>query len=215
MSPSIKAPRQATSPRQRTDSGHRRPDREPAILTRMMIASLLLLLVGLALGGVVLLMPYTLRGGGGVELLISLLCLVMAGLLAGKRNPRLALAALLGPLLLLALASGRGALNRQSDRNLEACVGNLQGLRVALESYRQDHGGGLPRQLSECGSIPLCPAAGRDTYSAGYQGQGEAWTLLCKGDAHASNFYDAPRNQADFPRTDSLTREVLPRPASQ
>ncbi len=160
-------------------------------------------------------MPYTLRGGGGVELLISLLCLVLAGMLAGKRNPRLMVAPMLGLLLLLGLAQWRGALNRHSDQNLEACVGNLQGLRLALESYRQAHGEGLPRQLSECGSVPSCPAASRDTYSAGYQVQGKAWTLLCKGDAHARNFNDHPRNQADFPRTDSLTREVLPRPPSQ
>lgn len=180
-----------------------------------MIASLLLLIVGLALTGVVMILPYTLRGAGGVELLVSASCLVLAGMLAGKRHPRLALASLLGPILVLGLAYGRGALNRESDQALEGCVGNLQGLKVSLETYRQTHGGSLPQQLSECGPVPSCPAAGRDTYSAGYQSQGQAWTLICQGDAHARQFYDNPRNQADFPRTDSSTSTVLPRPPRQ
>jgi hypothetical protein len=165
----------------------------------MIIASLLLLAVGVSLGGLVVFLPYTLRGGGGVELGISLLCLVLAGLLAGKKHPRLASTALLGSLLVVGLAFQRGALNRQSDRNLEGCEGNLQTLSRALESYRQTRGV-LPDRLSDCGPVPICPAAGRETYSAGYQVEGEGWTLSCKGDAHARHFYDAPRNQVDSPR---------------
>ena len=91
----------------------------------------------------------------------------------------------------------------------EQCSHNLAILQTTVELYRGDeeHGGGrLPSTLADLlrvggtKSIPTCPAAGRDTYSAGYRvlAHGEGYRLSCAGNNHRNAGL-----KAGFPGLDS------------
>lgn len=89
-------------------------------------------------------------------------------------------------LLLSPLAWGR------SQGTTTACKANLKSLSAALEMYASDHEGQYPDSLSELvvarylSSLPNCPAAGADTYSANYVrvGEPDRFALCCAGDHH-------------------------------
>lgn len=77
---------------------------------------------------------------------------------------------------------------------VDRCEQNLLEVAEAIELHRADeeHGYRLPERLDDLvrggtlKHIPTCPAAGRDTYSAGYapNDPGETYRLSCQGAAH-------------------------------
>ncbi len=88
-----------------------------------------------------------------------------------------------------------------------ACKSNLRNIATALEMYTTDNAGRYPTSLSVLArdgwylkSIPTCPAAGCDTYSASYRSatDPDAYTLFCQGANHANVGYPA-----DYPQYDS------------
>lgn len=81
--------------------------------------------------------------------------------------------------------------NREVNLYVE-CHHNLRDIATSLEMYSTDNQGHYPPRLSSLTpeylkEIPRCPAAGSDTYSAGYQnGQiRDAYTVWCSGRNHA------------------------------
>ena len=94
-----------------------------------------------------------------------------------------------GVLALCALVS-RWEWNRRG--HLNSCKSNVCILSSALECYASDHGGRYPKRLGVLvrhgylRSIPTCPTAGFDTYSASYQccRQPEEFSLGCRGRRH-------------------------------
>jgi len=149
-------------------------------------------LLGLLLAFSVFALPYTMRGGGGVEMIIAALLLATFPHRFGKWL-------MLLPFLLLFL---RGQLNRSSDLHLQGCRSNLAGLAAQLEQARSKNGQ-YPTSLQR--PVPTCPAAKLDTYSAAYTTSGQAFTLHCSGRHHGVHFYDPPKIQADFPYWDRST----------
>lgn len=92
----------------------------------------------------------------------------------------------------------------------EACRQNLKNIATALEMYASDYNGNYPYSLSQLvpqyfKSIPHCPAAGSDTYTAGYATGRDAvqdehlsqdyYYLACNGHHH-------PEYQANLPAFD-------------
>ncbi len=72
-------------------------------------------------------------------------------------------------------------------KGVKACQSNLKQIATALEMYATDHNGHYPKALSELiptylDNIPSCPAAGEETYSAGYR----------EGAAASGNVHDWP-----------------------
>jgi len=86
---------------------------------------------------------------------------------------------------------------------VESCVGNIHQLRRALDMYATDSSGRFPRRLEVIApylrntTIPTCPAAGVDTYSASYSSASDPdnYTVFCNGANHERA--DVPPN---FPR---------------
>ncbi|MFN8612180.1 MAG: hypothetical protein U0931_31840 [Vulcanimicrobiota bacterium] len=77
------------------------------------------------------------------------------------------------------------------EGSVEACEYNLLEVTKALRAYREDHDGHCPPQLSQLvpryiASIPKCPEAGHDTYSASYRISKDAheYSLGCQGYYH-------------------------------
>jgi type II secretory pathway pseudopilin PulG len=74
---------------------------------------------------------------------------------------------------------------------LTACHSNLRNISTALEMYRSDNHGRLPARLTQLvprylRSLPTCPAASANSYSAGYTHSAGAFTVCCVGSNHAS-----------------------------
>jgi hypothetical protein len=72
-----------------------------------------------------------------------------------------------------------------------ACKSNLKNLGTALEMFASDHQGRYPKSLAELvpvylKSIPPCPGAGRDSYSASYvvRNQPDCYLIYCCGRNH-------------------------------
>jgi len=72
-----------------------------------------------------------------------------------------------------------------------ACQSNLRNVGVALEMYSIDWSARYPEELSKLvpsylRSLPTCPAAGVDTYSASYTvaRMPDAFTIFCLGANH-------------------------------
>lgn len=88
-----------------------------------------------------------------------------------------------------------------------SCRNNLKNISTGLEMYSTDNSGKYPRILSAVSPqflprIPSCPAAERDTYSAGYTSGPiitawhsieEGYTVLCRGRNHTAS--QLPENQ--------------------
>ena len=153
------------------------------------ILRIALVLLGLGLALLVSAMPYTARGGGGVELLIASV-MVAAGAYRGWKLLALC------PFVFFAL---RGQLNRSADLQLEACRGNLAQIAAGLEKEKASSGV-YPKTLGQ--SVPSCPAAGRETYRSGYSAQAGGFTLYCEGRYHSQHFYDRPYLDANCPDWD-------------
>ncbi|GMU54996.1 MAG: hypothetical protein AMXMBFR33_41420 [Candidatus Xenobia bacterium] len=80
--------------------------------------------------------------------------------------------------------------------DLKGCIVNLNTLGDALEAHFA-RTGSYPASLTELGmSLPSCPAAGSDTYSAGYIGPSDPaapdYLLSCKGAHHPGQGEDTP-----------------------
>jgi hypothetical protein len=62
-----------------------------------------------------------------------------------------------------------------SVKQYKQCEDNCKKIGTALEMYSTDNSGRYPEKMdylipAYLSKIPDCPAAGKDTYSAGYQG---------------------------------------------
>ena len=75
---------------------------------------------------------------------------------------------------------------------LRGCVANLKSIATGLEMYASDHQGNYPKSLQQLTptylkSLPTCPAAGRETYSAAWRLAGsEGFYFCCSGNHHGS-----------------------------
>lgn len=81
---------------------------------------------------------------------------------------------------------------------LTACKSNLKNLGTGLEMYATDWAGQYPPEIgyitpNYLKTIPTCPSAGKDTYSASYQvhHEPEGYTVVCRGCYHHSSI-DTP-----------------------
>ncbi len=81
-----------------------------------------------------------------------------------------------------------------------ACVSNLKNIGTALDMWSFDHGGGYPESLEGLigpylMAIPTCPAAGVDSYSAGYQRKTDPQRagVYCSGEHHNDTEPNHPR----------------------
>ncbi|MDQ7823443.1 MAG: hypothetical protein RDV48_11655 [Candidatus Eremiobacteraeota bacterium] len=113
-----------------------------------------------------------------------------------------------------------------SNRNLEECKSNLMEISVAIKEYANTHKGILPKKLDMLLegnkyliSRPVCPSAGKDTYSAGYSmsKDGKSFIVRCAGHNHkdkgiAQNLpqYSSKSGMADSVKQLALTS---PKPA--
>lgn len=81
------------------------------------------------------------------------------------------------------------------------CKSNLKDIGTALEMYFVDYGS-YPQSLSVLvsasylGTIPKCPSAGADTYSASYTHNQNHYKIYCKGNAHKT--LGVPPNMPSF-----------------
>lgn len=103
-----------------------------------------------------------------------------------------------------------------------ACSSNLKNIATALEMYATDHQGRYPAKLSELApaylkSIPECPAAGSDSYSATYKHSDKPYTftVACQGDHHGQGA-DLPSysSETGIDRGDPLPAAPTPVPPS-
>lgn len=128
--------------------------------------------------------PKTEKGGCGRPLLFSLLMPI----------------ALVSALFLLLVDE-----NEQTERRLNACIGNLVTIYRADAAYRKAHDDAWPSNLQALvdegllDAVPICPQAKKDTYSEGYRpeppasGEEKDYLACCVGLHH-------PHMQDNFPR---------------
>ncbi|MGE0490338.1 MAG: hypothetical protein AB7S38_14110 [Vulcanimicrobiota bacterium] len=74
---------------------------------------------------------------------------------------------------------------------LAGCRANLEHLAQALEAFHRDRGY-YPASLDELmdgylKAVPDCPAAGLETYRAGYHRESEGFVLACHGHHHGNS----------------------------
>jgi hypothetical protein len=129
---------------------------------------------------------------GIVVAIVSILGVMVIGILA----------AILVPNFIRAKAQGQ----------MTACCSNLRNIGTALEMWSSDNKGHYPDRLEQVApsylrTIPTCPSAGIDTYSASYsstkadpgQRTKDFFSVCCKGEHHRE-----AGAAADFPRYNSL-----------
>lgn len=124
------------------------------------------------------------------------------------RGPTVTLLELVCIVILLALLGAILVPNFRTARaqgQLTSCKTNLKNLATALEMYSTDNTGSYPRALgiltpAYMPVLPNCPAAERETYSAGYvvHAEPDDFTIYCSGLNHA--LADTPAN---YPRYSS------------
>jgi hypothetical protein len=116
-----------------------------------------------------------------------------------------------------ALVPGYYARKTASDFNI--CQENCRNISESLEKYRAKdkksklYPSGLDKLApNSIASIPCCPAANRDTYSATYQvsSTGEAYTFYCQGENHRSAT-KWPGNWPQFSSIKGLMVKPIPR----
>lgn len=93
-----------------------------------------------------------------------------------------------------------------------ACESNLDDIKNAVNGFAKDHGGAYPGKISDLApsyaiGMPDCPAAHRDTYSAGYITNGRVFTVECAGNNHSRA--GLPPN---YPQYSSVVGKVLMKP---
>ena len=102
-------------------------------------------------------------------------------------------AGFVGCYLLMAKATGTSPIDLRKQReDLTSCQANLNNLKTGIEMWASDNKNAYPASLSPLTpsylrSVPTCPAAKSDTYSASYQvsADGKTWSVYCAGKAHA------------------------------
>lgn len=107
----------------------------------------------------------------------------------------------LGPIV----AGLTGARKSRLWYHLDLCRKNLESISYAVSGYAAAHGGHPPARLQQLlprylSKVPICPAAGRDTYSGGYVQMGRRFTVFCSGHNHA------PLEAPNFPQCGSAVR---------
>lgn len=117
----------------------------------------------------------------------------------GKSKPRYDKVNSLGP---KSVRDRYKALNKRFDGT--RCRSNLKNIGTALEMWYTDHKGHFPGKLKALTpnylhTIPICPAARRDTYSASYKmgKKPDSYSFYCKGHHHKSEKYPANRPAYD------------------
>jgi hypothetical protein len=101
---------------------------------------------------------------------------------------------------------GRG--RHHGGGQLTACKSNCKNLATALEMYASDFGGLYPQDMARLTSgnylksIPTCPAAGKDTYSATYRyrSKPDNFSFFCAGDNHEKAYSGFDRPSINFPK---------------
>jgi hypothetical protein len=94
-------------------------------------------------------------------------------------------------LILLIAAVGVPYLLWDTRKQFRQCLDNEFRIGMACEMYSSDNAGRYPRTLSQLTpkylkSIPTCPVAGADTYSAGFvsSSRPDWYSLVCTGWHH-------------------------------
>ncbi len=110
-------------------------------------------------------------------------------------------------LVLVLLMAPGGAAPSNAPEALKRCLANLGNIGVALEMWASDHQGRYPSRLGEVTPMYLkrilpCPAAGSDTYTAGYRNQGAKWFVMCKGFHHGA--LNVPVNHPQYLYADEI-----------
>ncbi|MGV8125392.1 MAG: protein kinase [Candidatus Xenobiia bacterium LiM19] len=117
--------------------------------------------------------------------------------LSSARVAAASLLLLMIPAMILSPAF-KGTEDRQK---LDRCRENLKAISTAVEAYARDQGGSYPSSLKLLSpdylkEIPICPSAGKDTYSETYESGGaDNYTFYCRGSYHR-RFVSRP----DYPR---------------
>lgn len=98
-----------------------------------------------------------------------------------------------------------------ANNKLNSCRENMRKIGTALEMYSTDNSGHYPDRLKDLApdyleSIPTCPSAETDTYSAGYQGwrNPDYYTYCCSGKNHIAAFV-----QENYPRSECSGWAIL------
>lgn len=145
--------------------------------------------------------------------LVAVGALLVFGAAARKRRFSLV------PLVVAVLAGGLVALlaaMQAKEAEVDACAQELRRVGTALQLYSETGVAEAPESLEVLipfyfEALPECPTAkaegGANPYPAGYEGQGRAFTVVCKGHHHGGPG-GAP---ADFPRFTSA-EGLVPRP---
>ena len=120
----------------------------------------------------------------------------LSGILLGFIIPFLSillLGGILAPNFLKARAQGQ----------ITSCQSNLKNIATALEMYSTDNKGMFPKKLSQLTpaylrQIPLCYAAGKDTYSAAYISKDNPsyFKIFCSGNYHST--LKIPQNHPQY-----------------
>lgn len=110
-------------------------------------------------------------------------------------------------ILLLLLLLTTGCASARSLGQYSSCLSNLKNVGTALEMYSTDAAGRYPARLAQLVpnylvSIPTCPTAGRDTYSANYVTMGSEYAVHCDRRVHDRQ----RRGAASPPAHDSVYR---------
>ncbi len=121
---------------------------------------------------------------------------------------------ILGLLTLLIVAISPNFVRARAQGRMSGCPSNLKNIGIALEMYSTDNDGRYPERIQALTpnylkTLPTCPAADRDTYSASYQTGPEApgnderyldfYRIACQGENHR-----ATRGPGDYPAYDGL-----------
>lgn len=155
--------------------------------------------------------------GFGVYLLVrpTLASLMTLMVVAGMRRlfgPKVGVAVMMAVSSMLILILVLLSLSTRSSNGgqLTACKSNLKNIATALEMYSTDNGGLYPHSLEQLTpmylkSIPSCPSARRNTYSASYQHQDhpDLFTIDCHGLNHTGKGIHSP-NYPRFGNVDGL-----------
>lgn len=91
-----------------------------------------------------------------------------------------------------------------ASRHGRACKSNLRNIATALEMWSTDHKGRYPRNFKALTpnylyTLPVCPAARHDTYTATYKRgtKADSYSFYCKGHYHKSEQFPANRPAYD------------------
>lgn len=110
---------------------------------------------------------------------------------SGKRTALLGV--LVAALLLLGFWHIGQSRSGEAQRDFENCVSNIKRIALAADLYSNSPGvyGRYPTSLKQLtphllSTVPTCPSARQDTYSASYRSQSnpDVFTLYCRGNNH-------------------------------